>query len=161
MNIFKIITVEGKVSDIRNTVNITGGGDSSDTSTLHISIFNIGTQAVKYSAPTVSIINNENEIVVSGIIWRGVLHSLAYKNFSTGTYDNVGVINCFFGGFICFVVGLVLYFIFSWTFTTIGIGIGIIIGMFPILGILFIVSGFYIKKAFTIVKNTQTKELNV
>jgi hypothetical protein len=148
MSIFKIVSVQGKVSKIRNTIDVSGGGENSSASTSHISIFNIDNQTIRYSAPFTSVINNGNEIVVSGVIWRGVLQALAYKNFSTGTYDNVGIFKNFFIGFIFFIIGLF----------TLTMGIGII---FAIFGLLSIVSGFYIKKAFTNVKNTQKEENNV
>jgi ACR3 family arsenite efflux pump ArsB len=83
-------TISGTISNLRHTINVSGGGEDYSVRTTHISLFQIDRQAIKVQSTQPLMINEGDNMIVVGPIKKGVLHGLAHKNLTTSVEDHEG-----------------------------------------------------------------------
>lgn len=96
---------QGIATRIRNTVEISGGHNSS-VSTTHITLFYIDNTPVKLMSPQPSFINEGDSITISGHVKNGVFIAIAYNNTTTGVFGDRGVAGRLILGVLFFIIGM-------------------------------------------------------
>lgn len=81
--------ITGTVANLRNTVNVSGGENSSVT-TIHIAIFQIAGRQIKAKSNEPPMINENDQVIVVGITKKGIFNALAHKNLTTSVEGNEG-----------------------------------------------------------------------
>ncbi len=93
-------TLEGVVSKLRSTIEISGGGRESSVTTTHVTVFLLDGQPVKIKSREAVLVNDSDYMTVAGKASNGVFNTYAYINNTTGVSGNIGLaINYFFGFF--------------------------------------------------------------
>lgn len=87
-------------------MSISGGGDNSQVTTTHISIFQINEKPIKAESTEPLMINEGDEVLVAGSISKGIFNGLAYKNLTTHAEGNEGWLLMLFFGIVFPIVGL-------------------------------------------------------
>jgi hypothetical protein len=98
--------VSGTVSNLRNTINVSGGGENNQVTTTHISIFQLTGRQIKAKSSEPLMINEGDKLIVAGSTQKGVLNSYAHKNLTTNIEGNEGWILRLIFGLIMPCVGI-------------------------------------------------------
>ncbi len=102
--------IKGVVSKLRNSVEISGGGNDSGVTTTHVTVFQIKGQPVKVKSREAVLVDESDIVAVSGKISNGVFNAYAYINHTTGVTGNTGIgIHYFFGLVFSLVGAFVIY----------------------------------------------------
>ncbi|MDR3055155.1 MAG: hypothetical protein LBU53_07115 [Zoogloeaceae bacterium] len=97
---------KGFVSNIRNTVSVSGGG--SETETTYISVFQIDSRLIEAKSEEPLMINDGDQVLVVGKTRGGVFNALAYKNISTHVEGNGGWIKKLICSVLCSCLGVTM-----------------------------------------------------
>ncbi|HCE3705881.1 TPA: hypothetical protein NG682_004671 [Vibrio parahaemolyticus] len=117
--------LDGVVTKLRNSVEISGGGNNSVTTTTHVTIFQVDGQPVKIKSNEIVLVDENDRVTVAGKISKGVFNAYAYVNNTTGVSGNVGKGILYF---FCVILPFAGLFALS---------------LFPLVGWLFILGGIY------------------
>lgn len=124
----------GVVSKLRNSVEISGGGNNSSVTTTYVTIFQINGKPVKIKSREAILLDENDHVEVAGKIRDGVFNAYAYINDTTGVKGNIGIGTHYFVGLISPIAGAFVIYNFSDPF----------FGAFPkIIGLFFIMVGLY------------------
>jgi hypothetical protein len=101
--------LQGSVAKVRNTVSVNSSGEeNSQTSTTHISVFQINGQPVQTSTNNPIMIDEGDEVRLAGYLSKGVFYALTYQNQTNGVSDSAGSMLQIIVGFIFIISGLVM-----------------------------------------------------
>jgi hypothetical protein len=92
-------TLQGIAIKVRNTLDVSSsGGENSQTSTTHISVFQLNAQPVQVLADSPVMIDEGDTVLVAGQVKNGGFKAFAYQNVTTGVHDSAGwILNVFIG----------------------------------------------------------------
>ncbi len=105
-----LVTLEGVVSSLRLTTQVSGGGETNATTT-HIALFALGETRVELRLLTPPVIFEGDRVRVAGSAGNGVFSALACRNLTTGWLspaENSGCVAAFMVVFVAIslVVGI-------------------------------------------------------
>jgi hypothetical protein len=83
-------TLRGKISHLRASIDVSGGGNDSALVTTHIHIFRIDGTPVKVESREPLMIDDGDTVVLAGSSQGAVFRGLAYKNESSGAGGDAG-----------------------------------------------------------------------
>ena len=101
-------TFTGRALNVRHSTQTFGGGDH--VNTYQIMSFDVDTiAAVSLKLPESIHIRNGERVIVSGLLRRGVLNALAYRNLDRGIYGKHPVFAYAIFAGLSFIVSLVMF----------------------------------------------------
>ena len=146
-----IKTKRGLASEIRSTIDVSGGGQSGIfVSTKHIALFKIDNLPIKVISKQPPIIQEGDEVIVSGSVKNGQFVAEAYYNISTSSKGSRGYISKFIGAAILIVLGAFFWFYIP---NDLGIITKIIAAFFASIGFYYLYRGLNILQAIKNIDN--------
>ena len=126
--------LNGVVSKVRISVELSGGGQNSSVTTTHVSIFHLDGKPIKMKSTEIVLIDDDDHVSVAGESRNGVFNAYAYRNDTTGAIGNSGATAALIIGFIFPISGIFFINQFSNPF----------FGVWPkLFGLFFVFSGVY------------------
>lgn len=83
-------TLRGKISNLRTTIDVSGGGNDSSVETTHIHVFRIDGAPVKVESREPLIIDDGDIVTLAGFPQGTIFRALAYKNETSGVSGDAG-----------------------------------------------------------------------
>jgi hypothetical protein len=142
-------TISGKANNIRSSVDVSGGNYGIFVNTAQVTLFSIDDYPVMMVNKRPPVIQEGNEVVVSGHTKNGRLNAYAYHNITTSSKGDRGYIRYLLAAFILSLLALYLWYIYG---NALGYGIKIASGFFLLFGVFYLNKGINILKA---VKNIE------
>lgn len=75
-------TLQGTVSGIRHSTEVSGGDNS--TSTSHVAVFSVAGRSVELKLSESIVIDNGDDVLLAGNVKRGLFKAMAYRNRTKG-----------------------------------------------------------------------------
>jgi hypothetical protein len=98
--------IEGRASRVKSTIDVSGGQEYTSVQTTHITLFQLGSRAVKVSSSDPVVINEGDEVLVAGVTRGEAFDALAYRNLSTASEGDQGWLAALILGSMLGVLGL-------------------------------------------------------
>jgi len=136
--------MQGKASQIRSSVDVSGGYHGIFVNSKHIALFQIDQLPIKVIATETPVIQENDDIKVSGVMKNGQLSAYAYHNLSTTSKGDRGYLRKFFGSAMLIIIGICLWFYLG---SELGYGIEIVSGFIILLGLYYLNVGKNILQA--------------
>ena len=138
---YPLTTLEGVVSLLQRTTQISGGGETA-AQTTHIALLSIGEKRVELRLSTPPIIQDGDRVRLAGTEGNGVFTAIACRNLQTGWVSPLQNSGWIIGILVLFIAtGLV----FGVSFALIGgLVVSFITGKFSIFSLFFILVGFIV-----------------
>ena len=106
-------TKKGIVTNIRSSVDVSGGHYGIFVNTAQVTLFSIDDYPVMMVNKQPPVIQEGNVVIVSGDIDNGRLTAYAYKNITTSSEGNKGYIKRFIAGSFLLLIWYYLWFILA------------------------------------------------
>ena len=103
----------GIASKVRNTVELSGGGEDSSITTTHVAILYLDGKLIKIKSGEIIFIDNDDHITVVGRSRNGIFNACAYRNDTMGITGDIGSTALFVFGGVFSTAGLVIMNLFS------------------------------------------------
>lgn len=104
--------IDGIISGLDRTTQVSGGGDSM-TTTTHISIFNLAGERVLLRTQSPAMIADGDQVRLAGVRGQGQFTAIACKNVTTGWMTECKKQGCAISALIVFgLIGIVFTIIF-------------------------------------------------
>ena len=84
-------TIEGTVSHLQNTVNVSGGGDNTRATTTYIALFRLDGKPVQFRCGSPIAFADGDSLKVAGRVRATDFLAYACRNLTTGSTYNSGV----------------------------------------------------------------------
>jgi hypothetical protein len=101
--------IEGRASRVRSAIDVGGERDDASVHTTHITLFELGSRAVRVSSSDPVVINDGDEVRVAGVARSDAFYALAYRNLSTSSEGDQGWLAALILGTMLGVLGLGLF----------------------------------------------------
>ena len=101
--------LEGRASRVTRSIDVGSGHGDASVHTTHITLFQLGSRAVKVSSSDPVVINDGDDVLVAGIARRDAFDALAYRNLSTSSEGDQGWLAALILGTMLGVLGLGLF----------------------------------------------------
>jgi hypothetical protein len=106
-------TKKGIVTNIRSSVDVSGGNYGIFVNTAQVTLFSIDDYPVMMINKKPPVIQEGDEVILSGEIDNGRLNAYAYKNLTTSSEGDKGYIRRFIASAILLLIWYLLWFIFA------------------------------------------------
>jgi len=103
-------TKKGKVTNIRSSVEVSGGNYGIFVNTAQVTLFSVDDYPVMMINKKPPVIQEGNEIIVSGESTNGQLKAYAYHNLTTSSKGDKGYKRKFIGSTLFTLMGLYIWF---------------------------------------------------
>ena len=131
-------TKKGLVSNLRSSVDVSGGNYGIFVNTAQVTLFSIDDMPVMMVNKKPPVIQNGNTVIVSGEIDNGQLIAYAYQNLSTSSKGNKGYVRRFIAFILLMLLGLSLWFFLA---EDLGYGLKIISTIFTAFALYYLYIG--------------------
>ena len=140
---------KGKVTNIRSSVEVSGGNYGIFVNTAQVTLFSIDDYPVMMVNKRPPVIQEGNDVIVSGESKNGQLKAYAYHNLTTSSKGDKGYKRRFIGTLLFVLIGLYIWFYVPHDFGPI---VKIVSAIFFSFGIYYFLMG---KKILQAVKNVE------
>lgn len=101
-------TLRGVVSNLRASVEVSGGGNDSGVTTTQVASFRLGDVPALFKSREMILVADGDQVVATGTRRSGVFRVFAYRNVTTGVEAQAGMLMAILFGAGLTVVGFYL-----------------------------------------------------